>query len=243
LSPRDRVELEKREAADELRKFKETLHHKKHHSELKRHTRIISNEARLGLSRLAKATDEYLEELRRRKLGLGRKTPPQLMQFDDSVSVDEIHSEAPKPTTFVVDESDFRTPKRPRGPVVEKDFTLINAGGTVVKVYLSGGASSSVPPRKSRDSSTYEPSVASLKPSAASLKPNIVVHAKEPSERSVDRSKVQFRMNKYWNYRVRQDFSPQPSQKQRDALQIKAELSRTPVARRFTLVKLSEITP
>jgi hypothetical protein len=157
------------------------------------------------------------------------------MQFDDSGSAYEIRSDAPPPT-FGVDESDFRTPKRPSVGVIEKDFTLINAGGTVIKVYLAGGSSSSVPPRKSRDSSPSEPSV-------ASLKPDIVVRYREPDERSADRSKVQFRMNKYWNYRVRQDFSPKPSPRKHDALQIKAELSRTPVARRFTLVKLSEITP
>lgn len=135
----------------------------------------------------------------------------------------------------MVDESDFKAGKRQRLKPIEKEFTLVNANGIMMKCYVGGNAYTSVQPRSSRDSS-QDSSVTS------SSRPTFVIKQDEDQpDRSIERSKVQFRMSKYWNYRVRQDFSPKPRQRKQDALALKIEVSKTPVTRKFNLVKLSDL--
>mmetsp|Transcript_26509 Transcript_26509/g.47595 ORF Transcript_26509/g.47595 Transcript_26509/m.47595 type:complete len:239 (+) Transcript_26509:948-1664(+) len=225
ISPKDRLLSEKREAAQELRKFKENLHHKKYSYEQRRIKRLVTNE-----ERLAKATDDYLEELRRRKYGLKPKTPPQIMFFDFGSST-SAPSEGPQ--HYVVDETDFKLPEIKKVAHEEKKFTLVDANGTVLKLYIAGDSSSSA------SMSPKKGSLSSRNSTVVSLKPNFAVGRDDST--SVERSKVKFRMQKYWQLRVRPDFSPVASQRKKVEVDIKAELSHSPVRRRFHLVKLSDL--
>jgi hypothetical protein len=195
-----------------------------------------------------------LEELRRRKYGLRPSELPKLSFYEESTSMSPSEDAT---ISYVVDESDFKLREKKLPKEKELDFTLTETKRIVMKDVLPNETSLPTPPPTPppppppspppapvpKETSSMPPisgRESSMSMSSASVKPRFVLRHKESS---ADRFKVNLRMSKYWNSRVRQDFSPKVDSRKKDDLELRMYAMNTTYVKkqRFHLVRLDNL--